>query len=243
VNSGSGGHHHTPTDGIDGVRSQRSQDSNGVTKSKRDEESSILGEEDRFKRVVKTEVETSVNEDTDGGNDESSVKTTDSIGSKSLLVDIDETFVFTLTTFAFGVIGEFGTGEVEGIDEHEREGSSASTRGDVFGEFLDLRGVFGSLELSLDFVLEGKVEGLSREISDAVSQVSSPERKSTLVCHGTFGTFSNTSVRLVKRSLFDHLILVLDEELDAFDWGRSGLGANGGYPRKSKVFSEGKLVS
>ena len=43
--------------------------------------------------------------------------------------------------------------------------------------------------------------------------------------------------------LFDHLILVLDEELNAFDWGRSGLRANGGYPRKSKVFSEGKLVS
>ena len=43
---------------------------------------------------------TSVNKDTDGGNDEPSVKTTDSVGSKSLLVDIDETFVFTLTTFA-----------------------------------------------------------------------------------------------------------------------------------------------
>jgi len=175
VHSGSGGHHHTPTHGIDGVRSQRSQDSNGVTKSERDEESSVLGEEDGFEGVVKTEVETSVDEDTDGGNDESTVESLDTVGSESLLVDIDEPVVLALATFALGVVGELSSGEVEGVDEEEGEGSGAPTRGDVLRELFDLAGVLGGLELSLDLVFEGKVKGLGGEVSDAVGQVSSPE--------------------------------------------------------------------
>ena len=90
---------------------------------------------------------------------------------------------------------------------------------------------------------EGKVQGLCGEVPDDVGGVTSPEGEETLVTVGTRETVTNTLVGLgettlldlgkensqesrtaVPAKLTDHLILVLDEELDTLDGGSGGLG-------------------
>ena len=76
---------------------------------------------------------------------------------------------------------------------------------------------------SLDLSFEGEVKSLSREVSETVSQVTPPEWVETLVGEGSGGTVDNSLVWLVQPALFDHLILVLDEELYSLDRGSGGL--------------------
>ena len=80
---------------------------------------------------------------------------------KNLVYAIEFGRVSNLFLLTLGVVGELSSGEVEGVDEEEGEGSGAPTRGDVLRELFDLAGVLGGLELSLDLVFEGKVKGLS----------------------------------------------------------------------------------
>ena len=72
---------------------------------------------------------------TDAGDDESTVKTSNTVSRKGLLVDIDETVVLTGTTLTLSVVSEFSTGEIEGVDYGEGKRSSETTRGDVGSEF------------------------------------------------------------------------------------------------------------
>ena len=64
-----------------------------------------------------------------------------------------------------------GTGVVKGVDKHKGERTSETTRKDVLGELLDLTGILGSLEHTLDGVLEGEVQGLGREVPEHIGQV------------------------------------------------------------------------
>ena len=50
---------------------------------------------------------------------------------QSLSVDVDKTVVLALTTLALGVGGEFGTAEIEGVDDGQRESTGGTTRGNV----------------------------------------------------------------------------------------------------------------
>ena len=50
---------------------------------------------------------------------------------QSLSVDVDKTVVLALTTLALGVGGEFGTAEIEGVDDGQRESTGGATRGNV----------------------------------------------------------------------------------------------------------------
>lgn len=79
--------------------------------------------------LTETEVETSVNDDTNDRGDEASVKTGDTVGGEGLLVDIDQTVELTSTTLlgGLGVVGETGTGVVERVDEEERRSTSGTT--------------------------------------------------------------------------------------------------------------------
>ena len=73
------------------------------------------------------------------------------------------------------VVGEACPGVVEGVDEEERHGSRGTATGNVCGKLQGLRGVLGGLERSLDSVLEGKVQRLSREVPQHICQVSCVE--------------------------------------------------------------------
>lgn len=79
--------------------------------------------------LTKTEVETSVDDDTNDRGDEASVKTGDTVRSESLLVDIDQTVELTRATLLgrLVVVGETGTGVVERVDEEKRRSTSGTT--------------------------------------------------------------------------------------------------------------------
>ena len=59
---------------------------------------SQIGKWIRTERIVDTEVETTVDDDTDDGGDESTVKASKTVGCESLPVDIDETVELTSTS-------------------------------------------------------------------------------------------------------------------------------------------------
>ena len=116
-------HHHTTTDGIKRIRGNTSTSSNGPAKQERSKEVTLkrANEDDRLDRVVHTEVQTTVDDNTSDRGTETTVETGNTIGGKGLLVDIDETVELALSALlrVLGVVGETGTGVVEGVDEEE----------------------------------------------------------------------------------------------------------------------------
>jgi len=124
-----GGHHHATTDGVEWVRGNTGSSGNRPSESERGQEVTleVTGEKDRLEGVVETEVETTVDDDTSDGRHETTVKTSNTVRSESLLVDIDQSVELTLTTLlcGLGVVGKTGTGVVEGVDKEEGSGTSS----------------------------------------------------------------------------------------------------------------------
>jgi len=242
LDSTAGGHHHSSSNGVNWVGSKTRNNGNRPTEEEREEGRSGVSDEEWFEGVVKTEVKTSVDEDTDAGDDETSVETSNTVGSKSLLVDIDETVVLSFTVFTFGVVGKSGSGEVQRVDNSQTQGTSKTTRGDVSGKFLPLWGGFWGGKSGLDGVFEGKVQSLGWEVSEDVSQVTPPEWGNTFGGQSSLGAIEDARVWLVESTLLDHLILILNEELDSLDWGGDGFGDTGGDTREHKVLEEVKFL-
>ena len=224
-----GGHHHTTTDGVERVRSDTGTGGDGPTKSERGQEVTLegTGEEDRLDRVVHTEVQTTVDNDTGDGGEETTVKTGNTVGGEGLLVDVYQTVELTVTTLlgGLGVVGKTGTGVVERVDEEEGSSTSSlrmlvaasiailtaftyTTGGQVTGHPL---GVTITLllvgEHALVGVAESEVQGLGREVTDDVGSVTTPEREDTLVLSGTAEALANAVVLAVKTTGLKHLIL------------------------------------
>ena len=109
----------------------------------------------RTEGVVDTEVETTVDDDTDDRGHEATVETGNTVRSKRLLVDIDKTVELTRTTrfSRFGVIGKTCTGVVERVDEEERRRTSSTTRRNVAGEPLPVAILLLETEQRLEVVL------------------------------------------------------------------------------------------
>ena len=57
-----------------------------------------------------------------------------------------------------------------------------------------------------------------------MAKITSPERNDALISECAHGAVHDTGVWLIQTSLFDHLRLVLDQELDTLDGGSCGLG-------------------
>ena len=72
--------------------------------------------------------------------------------------------------------------------------------------------------------------------------MTSPEGVDSLSLEHSGGAVNDTSVRLVKTSLLDHLILVLDQELDSLNWSGSSLGDSSSNTSKHEVLSKSKLL-
>merc|ERR1719411_1805244 len=105
LDSTSGGHHHTPSDGVDGVGHQTSGNCDSPTQEEGQSHSSISAEKHGLECVVESEVHSTVDEDTHGRDGESSVETLDSVRLQSLDVDVNESIELPLTSLALGVIG------------------------------------------------------------------------------------------------------------------------------------------
>ena len=174
------GHHHATTDGVERVRGETGTGGDTPAEEERGEERALerASHDNGLERVVHTEVQTAVDDDADDRRDEAAVKTGDAVRGEGLLVDVDEAVELALTTLvgALRVGGKTGTGVVERVDEEERGGTGSTTRREVTGHPL---GVAVTLlverEERLVVVLEGKVEGLRREVTDDVGRVSTPD--------------------------------------------------------------------
>merc|ERR1719348_1366071 len=92
------GHHHTSSDGINGVGHKSSSDGNSPSKK------------DWLQGVEETEVHATVDEDTDSRDSESSVQSLDTVRLQGLGVDVNETVELTLSSLPLGVIGQPGSG-------------------------------------------------------------------------------------------------------------------------------------
>lgn len=223
-----GSHHHTPTDSVEGVRSNTSTGSDGPAEEERCQEVTLkrTDKEDGLDRVVHAEVQTTVDDDTGDGRHETTVETSETISSEGLLVDIDQTVELTGTTSlgVLVVVGKAGTGVVERVDEEKRSSTSGLSYL-VRSRLEALRDTYttGSQVTSHPFgisialllvrehrlvgVAEREVEGLGREVSDDVGSITSPQRSNTLVLDGTSEAFSNAIVLAVETTRLKHLIL------------------------------------
>ena len=74
-----------------------------------------------------------------------------------------------------------------------------------------------------------KVESLGREVTDDVGSVTTPEGHDTLLLGGTPKAVGDTVVLSVETTTLEHLILVLDQELDTLDGGSGSLGDSSGH--------------
>ena len=114
-----------------------------------------MKEKRRTERIVDTKVETTVDDDTNDGGDESTVETSNTIGSEGLLVDIDKAVELTSssTLSGLGVVGKTGTGVVERVDEEQRRSTSSTTRGNVASKPFPVTLVLLEAEEGLEVIL------------------------------------------------------------------------------------------
>jgi hypothetical protein len=246
LDASSGGHHHSSSDGIERVRGGRSTGGDGPSEQEGGEEVALkrTNENNGLKGVVETEVQTSVDNDTDNGDTETSVETGNTVGGNGLSVDIDQTVELSLTSGltvlsdGLGIVGKSGSGEIKRVDKGKRGGTGKTTGSKVTHHPHPV--ALGLLEAEhlLELVLEGKVKSLSGEVSDDVGGVSSPERNNTLLGGGSLEAVNDTGVGSRKSALLDHLLLVLDEELDSLNRSSSGLRDGGGNTAHHEVNKE-----
>ena len=221
-------HHHTTTDGVQGVGSDTSTSSNSPAEHERSKEVTLKGtnEEDRLDRVVHAEVQTTVDHNTQNGRTETTVETSNTIGGKGLLVYIDQTVELTGTSTlgTLGVVGETSTGVVEGVDEEERSGTGGlMTDQQCAKSWAKLTYTTGSqvahhpLSITVSLLLESEhglvgvaeseVEGLCREITDDVGGVTTPQRHDTFGLSGSAEAVHDAGIFAVETACLQHLIL------------------------------------
>jgi len=242
LDGSSRGHHHPPPDGINRIGHESRANGNSPSEEEGKENASVLvSEEDGLEGVVHAEVHATVDEDTDGRDGEATVQALDTVGLEGLDVHVDETVELALTALALGVIGQPGPRVIERVDEEEGHGSGASSRGDVGGELLPLGSRLGGGEHGLHGVLEGEVQGLSGEVPQDVSEVTSPEGDDSLGLHDPGGTVDDALVGLVEATLLDHLVLVLDEQLHTLDGSGGCLGDTGSHAGQHKALEKSQF--
>jgi hypothetical protein len=225
------GHHHAATDGVKRVRSDTSTSGDSPTEGERGEEVAlkVTSEDDGLERIVHSEVETAVDNDTSDGRHETTVETGDTIRSEGLFVDIYQAVELALTTLlgGLGIVGETGTGVVEGVDEEEGSGtgglhhcqqvvarssrwiSKTYTTGCKVANHP--HGVTITLLLVAEHrlvgVTESEVKSLGWEVTEDVGSVSAPQSGDTLRLGCAAEALSDALVWFVKTTGADHLVL------------------------------------
>lgn len=127
-NSFSGSHHHSSSDSVDGVGKETGGDSDRVAEEEDEEGVGALSHHGSD-GVVESEVESSVDEDSDAGDDESSVESRNSVGGDGLSVDVDHAGVLSGSSLLgrLQVVGESGSAVVQRVDEGQRKGPGESS--------------------------------------------------------------------------------------------------------------------
>jgi len=178
------------------------------------------------------------------GDTEASVQTDQTVGLEDLAKTVSETLELTLSVAFADVGGETGTGEVKGVHEAQGGRSGGTTGRKVTRKVApELRVlVYASEEHLLVLVLEGEVERLGGEISDDVSEVTTPEGQEPLLPGDADESIDDTLVALVSGDLFAD-VLDLEQQLDALDGRDGGLGDRGGDTASEEIFRERDRIS
>lgn len=188
--------------------------------------------------IKETKVNSTVGDDSNDGNTDSVVKTTNTGGGNSLLQAVGKAVELLLSRSNIG--GETCTGVVKGVDDGEGSSSSKTSRGHVDGKELGKLGVLVCLgKEALNSVFECEVESLGGEVTDNVGEVSTPEGSDSLLLGhageavddaGVTGDLPGDNLRIG--------VLGLDEELDTLDGGGAGLGHGSGDTAGKEVDDE-----
>merc|ERR1719145_585158 len=112
-----------------------------------------------------------------------------------------------------------------GVHEEKGQGSGEATGGNVGGKLDGGRGIL-----------------VGGEVPQHVGEVTSPEGDNTLGGQHPLGAVKDSGVGLVQTTLLDHLVLVLDEQLDSLDGGSHSLGDTSGNTGQHEVLEEPKLL-
>merc|ERR1712054_40737 len=195
-------------------------------------------------RIVHTEVYSAVRDDTNNRHSETVVKGKGSLGSLGGLHEAIQQTV-EITGSRADIRCKTGTSVIEGVDNGQATSSRETTRCHLDEEELTelLFGVVAREDL-LDDVLEGKVEGLGRDISDNVGQVTTPESSDTLLAGHTGEAVNDTSVASELTRANSRIgILGLDNELDTLDRGCDSLGNTTGQTTEREIDQEVQRTS
>ena len=184
--------------------------------------------------ILKTELGSTVDDNSDGGRSDSVVKGHKSVGLDSLPDAVKHTVVLL---FLSKISSEHGSDIDKRVNNGVGGSSGGSTGSDLrsskFSEF-SLLVVLG--EHLLDVVFESQVEGGSGHVSNAVGKVTTPEGRRSEFGYVTLESISHTSVSLhFPRNDTGVGILVLDCELHLLQRSREGLGDGSGDTSGSQV--------
>lgn len=188
-------HHESSSHGVQGVGHQTGHggDVHGVKELEDHVVVLAFSEDQLLARVVATEVQGSVGDDTTDGDGESLVEAKETIRLVNLGQAVDKTIKLSFSLA--DISGETGTGEVQGVDEAKGSSTGGTTRGEVTEEKFETIGL-GVIwaKVFLEGVLEGEVKGLGREITDDVGEITTVKSTHTFGIHHTRETVTDTSV-------------------------------------------------
>ena len=172
----SGVHHESSSNGIEWVRDDTSSDSDDLSESPHSEEVSFLDifEQHNLSSIEHTEIRGSVSDDTNDGDTETIVETTNSVLGR-FLEAINQSIEFSLFS-GTNISGKSGSCEFERVDDGEGSSTGGTTRHAVSNDELSWLSFWVVwAQILLIEILAGEVEGLSWEITNNIGQVSSPE--------------------------------------------------------------------
>ena len=232
-------HHESSSDGIKWVRGDTGTDSDDLGESPLVEDVGLLEirEENDLSGIEGTEVRGSVGDDTNDGDTETVVDTTDSTLLDGLLKAVNESIELSISS-GTNISGESGSGEIEWVDEAEGSGTSRTTGGAVSEEehaWLSLWVVWAEVDLVEIFACE--VDGLGWEITNHVGEVTSVKGSETLLSDNSLEAITNTVISILWRDVLVS-ILNLEEELDSLNWGDDCLGDGSGNTTNHEINQE-----
>ena len=239
-----GSHHESSSHGIEWVGDNTSTNGDDLSETPHGEEVSLLDvfEEHNLTSIEHTEIGGSVGDDTNDGDTETSVESTNTVFGGALSEAVNETIELSLSTGS-NIGGKSGSGEIEWVDNAKGSSTGSTTRGTVTNE--ELQWLFLWVvwaEPLLVSILTGEVKSLSWEVTDNIGEVTSPEGTDTLLSDDSLEAISDT---VISHLLWDIWVGILDlkEELDSLDWGDSGLGDSSGNTTDEEILDETLLLN
>lgn len=218
-------HHQTTTDSVERIGEDARSVRRNLCDDELEDKGRILGEERTLTGIVETKVRTAVDDDTLDGDAKALVESHRARALGNLGQTINQAGEFTRLV-ATDIGGETSTRKVKRVDNQQGTGASQTARRHVDGEKrpkVILRAV--GREQPLNRILERKVEGLRREITNNVRRVTSPEGGETLFGGHARKAVNNASVsRHFPRHDLWVRVLGLNQKLDAFNRRRRRLG-------------------